>query len=628
MREKYSLIKQLKAKDNEINYDNRLSLMGQGDFPGKNSLMRATMNIKHHSQRLTIDNPEHPFIFNGNENLVGAHSSFYTKTDKNYKVVNIVKKYNELLKGKTYYALYFLYCPDDDSYKLVERQECENLTENFGFDYRNDYLDNSEIGDFIPSNTILYASTSYDDDMNVSTGVNGRILYGVHPAVQDDAIIISESFAKRMISNQIVSKTIPVNENTIFVNLYGDKDNYQGLPNIGDIIDNGILAATRQIRETKMFSDLRDNSLSTINFSSDQIYYGEGEIVDINIYCNNPHLKINKINKQLIQYYNDSKFFYSEIYRACRKIINSGAQNVDREINRWLRRSMEYLDEEAKWDFNDNVFSNLMIQLLLRKKTPIVRGWKIAGRAGNKTVTSQTWPDEEMPYTTTESWTDEYGRVHPSGEKRRLELISNPLAIINRTIPMALYEPSMTFILDRTREYLKTLTSREEQINTLFGVIRPFNPKYADDMLDVYNKLTDRQQAKYIEDAIYKWSGIKIDSFDPTVSLRDAEIEVYEKYGHFLQPYKLFIPKPQWGRDLYVGDYQIGYQYILLLKQSGEKGFSVRSAGAISDESLPEKGNDSKTGRLWHSETPIFLDNYNVIQNRIWAYFLNWREHP
>ena len=43
----------------------------------------------------------------------------------------------------------------------------------------------------------------------------------------------------------------------------------------------------------------------------------------------------------------------------------------------------------------------------------------------------------------------------------------------------------------------------------------------------------------------------------------------------------------------------------MLLKQSGEKGFSVRSAGAISDESLPEKSHDNKIGKLWHSEKPI-----------------------
>lgn len=144
-----------------------------------------------------------------------------------------------------------------------------------------------------------------------------------------------------MISNQIITRSIPVNDNTVFINKYGDENNYQCLPNIGDHITDGILAATRQIKEQRMFSDLRDISLTSINFSSDQIFHGDGEIIDINVYCNNPNMKNNNMNKQLIQYYNDAKFFYSQVYRTCKKIINSGSKSIDREINHWMRKAMD-----------------------------------------------------------------------------------------------------------------------------------------------------------------------------------------------------------------------------------------------------------------------------------------------
>jgi len=386
-REKFNMISDLTKKSDEIRKNNKkLSLIGQGDFSGANNLMRSAMNIKHHTQHLTIDNPEFPFLYDGKENLVGEHSSFYGRTDKQYKVTQIVKKYDELLRGRCYIALYFLYCKDDDSYKLIERKEVESLTENFGFDYKNDYLDNAEVGEIIPKDTVLFSSTSYDDNMNVSIGVNGRILYGTHPAVQDDAIIISESFAKRMISNQVTVKTIPINDNTILLNLYDENGGYRGLPNIGDVVKNGILAATRNVKETRMFSDLRDSSLSTINLQSDQVFYGEGEIIDINVYCNNPNIKVNKVNKQLVQYYNDARWFYTEVYKICKKIINMKPNIVDKEINRWLRKSMDYLDTQALWAFNDNIFSNLMIEILMRKKESARIGRKIVGRSGNKTA--------------------------------------------------------------------------------------------------------------------------------------------------------------------------------------------------------------------------------------------------
>ena len=112
MREKYNLIQELQKKNEELKGKKKLALVGQGDFTGGNNVMRGTMNIKHHVQHLTISDPEFPMFYDGKENLAGEHSSFYNKTDKEYKVINIVKKYNERMKGKTYNALYFLYCKE------------------------------------------------------------------------------------------------------------------------------------------------------------------------------------------------------------------------------------------------------------------------------------------------------------------------------------------------------------------------------------------------------------------------------------------------------------------------------------------------------------------------------------
>lgn len=620
MREKYNLIQELKQKNEELKGNKKYSMIGQGDFPGANNVMRSTMNIKHHNQHLTIDNPEFPFIFDGKENISGKHSSFYTKTDKPYVIIDIIKKYDEMLKGKSYYALYFLYCKEDDSYTVVERKEIENLTESFGFSYRNDFLDQAEIGEEIPANTMLTSSTSYDDYGNVSIGVNGRILYAVHPAVQDDAIIISESFAKRMITNSISSKVIPVVGNTMLLNLYGDNNSYIDLPRIGDVITDGIVAATRTVKESRMFSDLRDQALRTINFNTDSVFYGDGEVVDVNIYNNNPNLKMNKVNRQIVEYYNDAKWFYTRVYKTCKKIIKSGSKNVDKEINRWMRKAMNYLDTKAVWAYNDNIFSDIMVEIVMRKKEQLKIGRKIVGRHGNKTVICSIWPDEEMPYLTTETYVDEYGVIHPKGERERVDLITNPLAIINRTIPMVLFEGSVSFILDKTRKHALTFEDPEEQKKFMFNVMKILNPKQTEELEVVYNGLSKREKKEFINDCIsidrdgllvtnnglyYRW-----EAFNEDYILRDKIIEVYDKYGDIIKPYNIFMPKPKWGRDIFIGQDCIGYQYIMMLKQSGEKGFSVRSAGSISDESLPEKNNSNKASKDWKSTKPIRFGEY------------------
>lgn len=624
MREKHNTIQELERKNKELVGDNRLSLEGQGDFTGGNNTMRGTMNAKHKTQHLAIDNPEFPFLYDGKENISGEYSSFYTKTDKRYVVIGICKKFNERLHGKTYFALYFLHCPDDDSYTVVERKEVENLTENFGFTYKNDYLDKCEVGEEIPAGTILSCSTSYDENMNVSVGVNGRIMYIVEPALQDDAIIVSESFAKRMVASNVTTKTIPINDKAILLNLYGNGSEYQGLPNIGDVITDGIVAATRLVKETRMFSDLRDNSLSITNRQSDTIFYcdKDSEVIDIDVYVNKPELEVSKVNKQLVEYYNDAKWFYSEVYRTCRKIIKSGSTNIDQEIHRWMRKAMNYLDTLAKWAFNDNIFSNIVVEILLRKKEPIRVGRKIVGRHGNKTVVCNIWPDDAMPYLTTEYTVDEYGVKHPKGVRERVDLLTNPLAFINRTIPIPMHEGSITFLLDKARKHAATLPTLESKKEFLFDIINLLNPRQGHELEELYATLSERAKEHFIEDCISlnpdgtlrtdnglysRW-----EAFNQDWTTRDAIISVYEKYPDIMKPYEVFVPKKKWGRDIYIGQGCIGYQYIMMLKQSGEKGFSVRSAGAISDESLPEKSHDNKIGKYWCSTKPIRFGEYET----------------
>lgn len=221
-----------------------------------------------------------------------------------------------------------------------------------------------------------------------------------------------------------------------------------------------------------------------------------------------------------------------------------------------------------------------------------------------------------MPYLVTETTTDKNGIKHPVGTRERVDLITNPLAIINRTIPMVMFEGSVTFILDKARKHAATLDTREEKKDFIFDIIRLLNPKQADELEVVYNGLSDFNKTKFIEDCISlnrdgtlntkNGMYIRWEPFDlEHGTLRDNIIKVYEKYGDIMKPYHIFVPKPKWGRDIYIGDDCVGYQMIMMLKQSGEKGFSVRSAGAISDEGLPDKSNSNRNGTSWKSEKPI-----------------------
>lgn len=234
-------------------------------------------------------------------------------------------------------------------------------------------------------------------------------------------------------------------------------------------------------------------------------------------------------------------------------------------------------------------------------------------RSGNKTVVCSIWPDKEMPYLAEECYKDEYGIVHPKGEIERVELITNPLAIINRTIPMALFESSITFITDKARKHMKTLNDIKEQEEFMLDIIELLNHKQGREVRELYSKLSDKAKRKFIDSAINEGIYIRYEAFDNKFCLRDNIIKVYEKYPDIMKPWEIFIPKPKWGRDVYVGADYIGYQYIMMLKQSGERGFSARSAGSINDESLPEKSNSNKIGKHWASDNAVRFGEYESL---------------
>lgn len=217
-----------------------------------------------------------------------------------------------------------------------------------------------------------------------------------------------------------------------------------------------------------------------------------------------------------------------------------------------------------------------------------------------------------MPYLTTECYRDEYGVVHPKGKKERVELITNPLAIINRTIPMVLFESSITFILDKTRKHMATLDDVKEQSEFMFSIIDMLNVKQGKEVRDLYSGLSDKEKKRFVDSAIKYGIYIRWEAFDSSINLRDNIIKVYETYPDIMKPYEIFIPKPKWGRDIHIGADYIGFQYIMMLKQSGERGFSARAAGSINDESLPEKSNNNKTGRFWASDNAVKFGEYEL----------------
>ena len=224
MREKSNLLRELAEKDKELEGSNSILGMTVLSQPGYMNSMRAVMNTSHDKQFVDLLNPEFPSYFTNAENVVGKYSSGYKKLKHTSTVYKKIGKFDKLLNGHPYFGLVFMVDEVNKSFSVVHRKELENLTEVFGYQYKNDVIDALEEGEEVPKGTILYRSTSYDEDMNYGYGINVPFMYVSAPQTCEDAAIVSRSLANRMTSIEVKSYKIDINDNHYLLNLYGDDD--------------------------------------------------------------------------------------------------------------------------------------------------------------------------------------------------------------------------------------------------------------------------------------------------------------------------------------------------------------------------------------------------------------------
>lgn len=375
--QKYSLVEELIKADDKYMNSNSLFGMTVLTFPKYINSMRATMFTSHLKQFLNLKKPDFPFVFTNAENLVGSNNNSYKEAKHDYKVFRKVVKFEDIVEKPNIYQL-FVYDKKNDRYEVITRKCCEDLTENFGFDYDNTVIDSLEEGDKIKKGTVLYKSSSYDDDMNYGYGKNITVMYTLDPWTAEDAAVCSESLAKEMTSIETEVIRIGMNDNDFLLNLYGDKDHYKALPDIGESC-SGIMVALRRQFNNQLLYDFKESSLREIH-EGDVKYYvsNDNQILDYTIYSNNEERKDNVFNEQINRYLDSQNKYYKEILETCEEIMESGS-DYSGDIDYMYKRAKEMLDTKKRWKEGDNAFSNVVIDVTVRKENPLGKGQKVTG---------------------------------------------------------------------------------------------------------------------------------------------------------------------------------------------------------------------------------------------------------
>ena len=217
-------------------------------------------------------------------------------------------------------------------------------------------------------------------------------------------------------------------------------------------------------------------------------------------------------------------------------------------------------------------------------------------RYGNKSVVSEIRDDEDMPYT---------------HDGRRVDLLLNLLAIINRTTAMPLFEMFINGSAYQVRQKMKTMSTIEEKENTLFTFIRIMNEDQADRMFKSYKKLKKKERESYIQDAIDNGIYIHQTPMWEKMPIFYRCMNLMKEFP-YIQRDDLYIKK--WGREIKcLTKYFIGEMYCLKLKQSDRRGFSARSTGAIDTKGLPTRSFKSKSHLERNSSSCIRFGEFESL---------------
>lgn len=339
-----------------------------------------------------------------------------------------------------------------------------------------------KVGQKIKQGDIITGSIGLEED-TYKMGLNALVLFhAMFGEVHEDAVVVSESFAKKMCNYSIIDLAI-------------DIKSHQALKWIAPI---GTKVKSLD-KIVKVYESIKLDELNRALTEELGGLFGEG--FDMTEYTRESSLKVpNNIDEAyvvdvLIQENKKPKF-------------KAGTKKPNLTFSHTSEKVMEEYDKDRKVvydmfpeyiaadrlkpisleDKNPKVVYSIRIRLV--KRTNLMIGSKLTNRFGGKGVISKIMPDEEMPI-----------MVDKTGKKERVEVVMNPYSTINRKIPSVLIENSLGLIAhkihDLVEEYKGTKAGREK----IMPMLAKYYPGRYDDMS--VDKFIEFHNSHRLEDVYY-----------------------------------------------------------------------------------------------------------------------------
>lgn len=576
----------------KVKVDNPNHMLGKGlmmPFAASNSGSRKLMFGTQLEHRLPLMRPEVPFIQTGYEMEFGLYSSSFIKAENDLEVIGIIPKF-EWCPRHQYYILFKDINTGEIS--VLERKEYKHITENYGYLYSNDTLDNLKIGSMIPKGLALQKSMSFDEYNNRMDGCNMLTMYAACEETMEDAIIISESASKKLASPLVKKVSIVINDNDIPLNLYGDANNYKSFPNIGEETVNSILCGLRREKKeeclfSQSYTRLRELSIS------DERYTVSGRVVDINVYCNAPDkLAEYDYNTQLRMYYENNMRMCRDIVGIVKSYIDNG-HSMSYDLQRLYSICNGTLN--GKQYFSERAFSNIVLEVTLIEEIDVLRGDKLSNRYGGKGITARVRPDALMPRTR-------------SGET--IEVILNMCGVYGRENAGQLFEITVSYICIKMLQFIQMqVLDVGECINMYLDLLKIVSPSMKEYMEKMISSMSDDECIDFISNIIANEKSIFLVIEPMSENMTIDKVDQLYKTFPWAKPEAMMMPIIDSAGDIkYIPSRRpmvYGYQYIYRLKQYAEEKFSVTSLSATNIRNENSKSKNSNNYKALYSRTPI-----------------------
>lgn len=599
----------LEEKQKQFEGDNSILGISSLTFPAYIDSSRTIMDVNHQLQRVIVDHTEFPYVFTNSENMFGHRSTYNIVAKSDLDVYRIIPKFRGLhIESSKQPAIIIFFNRDKDEYDLIYKQDVQNLPEKYGFQYDHHVLDELREGDVLRKGTTLTRPTSYDKFDNYGFGQNVNFMYRLDMYTIEDAIVVSDRFAKSFVSTEVELVKVPINENNFLGNIYGDSEHYKCFPDIGEDIKDNRLCTWKTLNNSQILFDMKSANMGR-PMASDTNFYNTGTIVDIDIYSNKRRDEIpnTEYNQQILRYIDMDIAFHEEVRDVTQELIDGGFK-VSNAIKDWNKRCKELLnkDEETGYKIKDesnSVPSGIVMYFLVKRKVGLFRGQKLVGRYGNKGVISQIRPTKEMPH---------------FGNGEVVDVIFDSLGVPNRLNIFQLYEQSVTAQARQIQDHLKTLKSVAEKERVFFKFLNIYNEEQASRVYEDYleENPTNKDKMRYFTDYVETYGiYVHIESFWHKKLMWDCVNEVYDTFD-FLKPNRIYFwqkDTQRWVRQ--IRDEYVGRMHVMKMKQSSKKGLSVRSTGPINNYGLPDKSDDAKKFIIRHSNTPVRFGRQETENN-------------